>query len=36
MECKQQTITAVAVVRQAALTCLLFSIVMTLLFGKCV
>ncbi|CAF0726951.1 unnamed protein product [Adineta steineri] len=31
MECKQQTVTAVGIVRQAAFACLLFSIVMTLL-----
>jgi len=31
MECKQHTLTAVSAVRQAALACLLFSIVMTLL-----
>lgn len=31
MECKQQTLTAATLVRQAAFVCLLFSIVMTLL-----
>ncbi|UJR33719.1 hypothetical protein I4U23_021148 [Adineta vaga] len=31
MECKQQTLTAATIVRRATLTCLLFSIVMTLL-----
>jgi hypothetical protein len=36
MECKQQAITAVTAVRQTALACLLVSIVMTLLIGKCV
>lgn len=36
MECKQQAITAVAVVRQTALAWILLSIVMPLLIGKCV
>ncbi|CAF1670932.1 unnamed protein product [Adineta ricciae] len=31
MECKQQTLTAVSIVRRATLACLLYSIVMTLL-----
>ncbi len=36
MECKQQTLTAVTIVRQTALAWLLFSIVMTFLIGKCI
>ena len=35
MECKQQAITAAAVVRQTALAWILLSIVMSLLIGKC-
>jgi hypothetical protein len=36
MECKQQTLTAVTIVRQTAFAWLLLSIVMIFLLGKCV